>query len=807
MSTFVNGFKFAFNSLLLNPLFTTLRYIRTDLRFLQLVTENINQHLAKIYPKTRAIPLGSTALGTVAVVGTGTTALVGYGVGKVTQCFFQRMSPSYAAMAGGLALVGYFFSKLSSWATRQFDYLTGLYHFEFCDQKLPDFYLKRGEPLKFDYPYRDKMEEVARDFFYRELYFIYCFVTEVRPTKSFSDLKNSLNEATALLERHLRNRYQVPSELFHFSRQQRLQWLTEAKQELELDLAIDQDLLPPVETSSFIEKRNIPYALDPAKIHFKEDADGSGDPSYLRFVKHQFQLAYEKPAQEFFYRKIYEMYQRIGRGKPARNDLEFRERLNLAAKLVYRHLEKGLSENEKIVLLDRLDENIRANLLEKAKLELLIDLSLHLKSAPVYEEIVRRATPKERKALEEKLQSLPLISENIQILLEAIQQGDWDAEIFQNKDYPNYALEAVRRGQLSTEDYATVMIYWETTQMYPDAKQVKRVAIFDADGKVNEEAKKLIVATLYDRKPEKYLYQSPLLTPAQLDQLFEKLKKLPKIQQQIWIVPNGKEQIMEAIQTPILAQISDQEMMIAPLGLMQAVLDTAFGKDAVKLNPVHGLSSWGDIRQNHLDQKRDYAIRAPLIELPEEADGNKARGPYFGKHDFFHALLISTVPLAFRQKYVECYDIIQRLYPTIDPDKGSGFIDMDVPDFFRNFFQKNEFQENVFWSTLADLIFATTINEKGFEIVKQNGGVFPIVTPEFQEQNQKETARTRIEYAEKIAAHLRSSPVIENGAGEAYVKINDGKYSYFINDRDVLKILATRWIELLNVDGLLSMGS
>ncbi len=440
------------------------------------------------------------------------------------------------------------------------------------------------------------------------------------------------------------------------------------------------------------------------------------------------------------------------------------------------------TEVEKIV--ERLSAESRAVLIEEPKIEL---PSPNPNLTPVYEEIVRRATPKERKALETKLSSLPKIEETIKSLLSALEKGDWDDEIFKNKDFSYYALEAVRRGQLSQNDYGTVQIFWEITQMHPDASSRKKVPIFHPDGTVNEEAKTLILKTLKHDITDKN--QPCLLSPHQIDQLFKKIKELPKVQQQIWVVPHVNEPIIEGIFTPILAELGWFDMMVAPMGVMQAFLDTAFGENAVKINPVHGLSTWKDIRQSHLDGKRDYAIHSPLIELPENADGKKARWFYFGKHDFYHALLVSSVPMVYRKFFVECYDIIQRLLKTADPDKGSGIIDMEVIHFFDNFSFKKESPEDVFWVQLADLINATAVKEQFYKLFKEPNFTFP--TPEQLSQITVEAESEKMFYVNQLVSHLPPLPEIQEGARAIYQKVKDNQYSYPFDQLKILEALAS----------------
>lgn len=471
----------------------------------------------------------------------------------------------------------------------------------------------------------------------------------------------------------------------------------------------------------------------------------------------------QKQAREMLFKKLNNAYEIAGNGQPVQSYLELKSRITKAMELIL----QGLTEEERIVF-NRFGTS-KAQLIKEAKIALFMEKSPHLNLTPAYEEIVRRSSPKERKALETKLYSLPKPEENIHNLLKALEKGDWDAAIFQNEEFPYYALEAVRRGQLSPHDYATVLTFWEMIQLHPDPSTRKTIPIFNPDGTVNEIAKAHIIKTLVYNK--KATDKPCALSSDQIDQLFKKIKKLPPSQQHIWTVPQINEPIIKAISVPILAEINPDGMLVAPVGMMQAFLDVAFGDNAVKLNPVHGISSWNDLRQNHFKGERDYAIHFPGIELPEDADDRKARWFYFGKHDFYHAVLISSIPKAYRKCYVECYDIIQRSYPTVDPDKGSTFIDMEALNFIENFASKKESAQNVFWIELIESIQQSALNESVQEHRQKKRPLASIA----------ELHRKEIIYATLIASHLSPIPEIQNGPRALFQSM---KAKYGLNERD-----------------------
>ncbi|HUD01789.1 MAG TPA: hypothetical protein VMR37_05645, partial [Rhabdochlamydiaceae bacterium] len=338
--------------------------------------------------------------------------------------------------------------------------------------------------------------------------------------------------------------------------------------------------------------------------------------------------------------------------------------------------------------------------------------------SPAYTEIIRRADPNEITFVQAGLNNLPYAEEKIQKLLTALENGNWD-EVSQIPDFPEYALEAVRRGLLPQKEFAAVMIYWEMTQMQPDEKSRRTISIFNSDGSVNEEARNLLLEIVapphppYPHMPNKFH-----LSPEKIKAFFDKIKELPKCQQTFWIVPDTREPIpaifygyLTSFTLPLFAQVGKNQMMVTPLGIRQAYLDVAFGKNAVQMNPVAGLSSWEDMLAGLLNKNqpiRDYAYHFSGINLPDYADRIRARWFCWGVHDFYHALLISCVPLILLPCFIECYTIIQKSLATRNLDKGASFIDLEAAYIAE---KEGKSLNELFWPQFADLLVACARTE------------------------------------------------------------------------------------------------
>ncbi len=334
-----------------------------------------------------------------------------------------------------------------------------------------------------------------------------------------------------------------------------------------------------------------------------------------------------------------------------------------------------------------------------------------------FEELISRVSPEERSHIDEKL---ALIADNkdvkIQMLHEALESQNWDHEIFQDENYPYYALEAVGleegdKHKLSRGQFATLMSFWKTSQDF----QVRSIPLFNTNGSINEEARKIIKQTL------RLASQDPIyfLSDEQIEQFFEEMSKLPKSEQQFFIVPKIESKEVTALKViyelgiNIFAHFfekSQEKRMIPSFGMMQAYLNVKYEQDAVEMMPFIGLSSIDDIRENGLKGERDFAIHFPGVSLPEKADDVQALGFDFSYHDFYHSLVASSAPRKFPPLFIQIADIIYRFKrqkTEILNNKIQNmyelFIDMEVTP-FRHELRDDSSENDLFWEHI-DSVF------------------------------------------------------------------------------------------------------
>jgi hypothetical protein len=296
-----------------------------------------------------------------------------------------------------------------------------------------------------------------------------------------------------------------------------------------------------------------------------------------------------------------------------------------------------------------------------------------------YLEVTKNATQEERLAFEKKVQKVS--PEDVRELLGALKTGNWNHPAFQKKDFLTAALAALKQGTLSQEEFATAAIFWEVNQAHL-THQIKTLSLFNPDGSVNQEAKALIKKTLEipfgsaigraidPAKPHLADQFLKHLTDQQLDQLLERMKKLPPCQQVVWRVPDTlrspmihsatvSERIRE-IGINVFSRLGDQTRLVPTLGLMQAFLDVKFGSQAVKINTVLGISSLEAIRENGLNGQREMGLHSPFISASHRADGYAAAWYDFLYHDFYHAIIVSAILAYYRHLHIELSDIIHK---------------------------------------------------------------------------------------------------------------------------------------------------
>ncbi len=324
-----------------------------------------------------------------------------------------------------------------------------------------------------------------------------------------------------------------------------------------------------------------------------------------------------------------------------------------------------------------------------------------------YQEIVCRLSEEESKKLTSSLSALPKKEESIAQLVQILQQAPtYQEAFFASPNWPLYALIALERGLIDEYQFGTLQLYWSIGQYHGSYTDMQIHPLFMPDGTNNPIAVSLIKST-----------SNTFLSNELIEKFLKEMKKLPPSEQQFFIVPDiqktvDKTTISQAIQElgiNVFSRVGNDMRMIPSLGMMQTFLKVKFGNQAVKINPVLGLSS---IEQMKQVAHRDMALAFPGVTLPEEADSYPAPWYDFTYHDFYHAIIVSGMPLTLRSKMIDIADFTLEVMKTSDftPASAEGqtlcsirevLIDMEAAGFRPDlFWLSTQTAESLFWNEL-----------------------------------------------------------------------------------------------------------
>ena len=296
-----------------------------------------------------------------------------------------------------------------------------------------------------------------------------------------------------------------------------------------------------------------------------------------------------------------------------------------------------------------------------------------------YHEVTRRIA--NRAALETKIAACDVRA--ICDLKTALDEGNWAAEIFNDQNFPYYALRLLKENQITQEQFGSVQLFWNAKKTYGSQLQIIPLFIDDA---VNEDAKSKIEKTLVlhsshaSRQAFSFRPCRQLFKTENIDCYFELMKKQPKSEQSFFFIDHDdgpdwdtneqgwqyydshtiSQEVLFSTGINALGRVENGRM-IAPVAMMQQFLETFSCGDVVKISPVIGLSHLKDIRENGKNDTRDMAVAFPGITLPKRADGYKAPGVDFSWHDFYHAIIASCMRKEDRYQMIRVADAIDEL--------------------------------------------------------------------------------------------------------------------------------------------------
>lgn len=250
---------------------------------------------------------------------------------------------------------------------------------------------------------------------------------------------------------------------------------------------------------------------------------------------------------------------------------------------------------------------------------------------------------------------------------------------------PYVAIAALKRGHLHPEhgglQVATVLNFWGALKYHTSPVDLKTMELFDAQGAANQEAIQLLKQTFISASPS-----FSFLDGKKFDDFMKKMKHLPSSERRFLVVPNLQKlgdlshttrTISQAIidhthlyvfnrihQTgPSRLRMPTETRIVPSTGMMQAFLDAEFREKAVKIVPRIYLSTQKQIRECGLKGTRDLMVPFPDglggSRCPRLADGFSSPWYDFPYHDFYHAIVASSIGSFFRKKGIELADFIE----------------------------------------------------------------------------------------------------------------------------------------------------
>lgn len=238
--------------------------------------------------------------------------------------------------------------------------------------------------------------------------------------------------------------------------------------------------------------------------------------------------------------------------------------------------------------------------------------------------------------------------------------------ILLDKDFPYVVMAALYRGYLSPThghfQAATALMFWSALQYHDDPDHLFTIDLFESPDVVE------VIHEVTNTKP-------PYLRGEKLKLFLEKVKNLPASEHRFMIVPDLQnsfhiETVSQQIQQMgynLFNRIIGKGKVarfIPSAGMMQALLEAEYGKEAVTIAPRLYLSTAKQIRDCGGTDTRDLMVPFPSetgeSRCPATADDFQAPWYDFPYHDFYHAVTTSAIGMHFRRALIEASDIVAK---------------------------------------------------------------------------------------------------------------------------------------------------
>ena len=288
----------------------------------------------------------------------------------------------------------------------------------------------------------------------------------------------------------------------------------------------------------------------------------------------------------------------------------------------------------------------------------------------VFNEVVRRIKSDKQIEIAEKISQVTEseVGKIVQCCHEPALILNGFHDFFTSDLFPYVNLRAFRDGGITVNEFATLAslhaIYKENREE-SESFEIKFQALFDENGEPNKEAWAAIEESLHksntsERSVFKYDIEDVL------KKMQEKFKTVCPLEAGFWhydmSAPSEKPTIVDVVRSIgswALSGYANQEM-IPSITMIQAFIDSAFGTEAHRINPVIGASSVADVRSGGIGCFRDFALPFPDVLLPKIADYLPAPNTaIFQKHDVYHLKRASLLTNEDKDLYIKIGDALQ----------------------------------------------------------------------------------------------------------------------------------------------------
>ena len=289
----------------------------------------------------------------------------------------------------------------------------------------------------------------------------------------------------------------------------------------------------------------------------------------------------------------------------------------------------------------------------------------------VFNEVVRRIKPDIQINISEKISQVPesQLEKIVQCCHNPALILNGYHDFFTSDEFPYVNLRAFRDGKITVNEFATLAslhgIYQEKREEHKSF-EMKFEALFDQNGRPNRIAWRAIEDTLYKSNAAEISAFKYNVADV-IEKMKVELKTASPLEAGFWHYDMPKlsgtmtiADVVRKLGSYALSGYEKQEM-IPSITMIQAFIDSAFGEEAHRINPVIGVSSPDDIRSGSIGCFRDYAIPFPDVPLPKTADGLPAPDvSIFQKHDKYHLERASLLMNADKDLYIAIGDALQK---------------------------------------------------------------------------------------------------------------------------------------------------